>query len=106
MRPFAWNSQRFAPTVLPDEELLRRVAGGDPAAYTTLYERYQARLFRFLVSFVNDHRKTEDLTQEVLLEVWKKAGRCGGDVGLLWNLGKRGEGEGRAAPTLRKRSKR
>jgi RNA polymerase sigma-70 factor (ECF subfamily) len=58
---------------LSDEELLRRVADSDPAAYATLYERYRARLSRFLASFVNDHRKTEDLTQEVLLEVWKKA---------------------------------
>jgi RNA polymerase sigma-70 factor (ECF subfamily) len=59
---------------LSDEELLRRVADGDPPAYTTLYQRYQARLRRFLASWLNDAREIEDLTQEVLLEIWKKAG--------------------------------
>jgi RNA polymerase sigma-70 factor (ECF subfamily) len=59
---------------LPDEELLRRVVGGDSAAYAVLYQRYHARLGRFLASWLHDPRKTEDLTQEVLLEVWKSAG--------------------------------
>lgn len=59
---------------LPDEDLLQQVAGGDTAAYTVLYQRYHVRLCRFLASRLNDPRKTEDLAQEVLLEVWKSAG--------------------------------
>jgi RNA polymerase sigma-70 factor, ECF subfamily len=57
-----------------DEELLQQVAGGDPAAYTTLYQRYQARLRRFFASWLNDAREIEDFAQEVLLEIWKRAG--------------------------------
>jgi RNA polymerase sigma-70 factor (ECF subfamily) len=59
---------------LSDEELLQQVAGGDTAAYAVLYQRYHARLCRFLALWLNDPRKTEDLTQKVLLEVWKSAG--------------------------------
>ncbi len=59
---------------LSDEALLQQIAGGDTAAYTVLYQRYHTRLCRFLRSQLNDPRKTEDLAQEVLLEVWKSAG--------------------------------
>ena len=74
--------------VLADEESLRRVAGGDSVAYTVLYQRYHTRLYRFLASWLTDHRKTEDLVQEVLLEVWKKAGTYRGcDQVSTWILG-------------------
>jgi RNA polymerase sigma-70 factor (ECF subfamily) len=74
--------------VLPDEDLLQRVAGGDTAAYAVFYRRYHARLCRFLASWLNDHRKTEDLTQEVLLEVWRNAGAYRGRSQVsTWILG-------------------
>src|SRR6185369_6617120 len=77
-----------APTLLSDEELLRQVAGGNSVAYTTLYQRYHTRLSRFLTSWFNDQRKTEDLTQEVLLEVWKNAGTYRGlSQASTWILG-------------------
>jgi RNA polymerase sigma-70 factor (ECF subfamily) len=77
-----------APTLHSDEELLRQVAGGNSVAYTTLYQRYHARLCRFLTSWFNDQRKTEDLTQEVLLEVWKNAGTYRGlSQASTWILG-------------------
>ena len=78
----------ISPPLLSDEELLRQVARGNPAAYTTLYQRYHARLRRFLTSWLNDQRKTEDLTQEVLLEVWKNAGTYRGlSRASTWILG-------------------
>ena len=74
--------------LLSDEELLQRVAGGDPAAYTALYQRYQARLRRFLASWLNDAREIEDLAQEVLLEIWKRAGTYRGlSQASTWILG-------------------
>jgi RNA polymerase sigma-70 factor (ECF subfamily) len=73
---------------LSDEELLRRVADSDTAAYAVLYQRYHARLCRFLGSWLNDPRKTEDLTQEVLLEVWKSASTYRGlSRASTWILG-------------------
>jgi len=50
------------------------VADGDTAAYAELYQRYHTYLGRCLASWLPESRKTEDLTQEVLLEVWKSAG--------------------------------
>jgi RNA polymerase sigma-70 factor (ECF subfamily) len=73
---------------LSDEELLQRIADGDPVAYTVLYQRYHPRLCRFLASWLNDQRKTEDLVQEVLLEVWKKAATYRGlSQASTWILG-------------------
>jgi RNA polymerase sigma-70 factor (ECF subfamily) len=72
----------------PDEELLRRVAKGDAAAYATLYQCYHARLRRFLASWLHDPQKAEDLTQDVLLEVWKHAGTYRGRSRVsTWILG-------------------
>ena len=67
-----------------DEDLLQQVAGGDPTAYDVLYQRYYARLGRFLASWLTDPRKTEDLRHEVLLEVWKSAGTYRGHGHARW----------------------
>ena len=73
---------------LPDEDLLRRVAGGNTAAYDVLYQRYYPRLGRFLASWLPDPQKTEDLTHEVLLEVWQRTGTYRGRSQVsTWILG-------------------
>ena len=53
--------------------MLRRVAAGDREAFKALYERYQRRLFCYLVKMVNDQGRAEELTNDVLLEVWRGA---------------------------------
>ena len=40
--------------VCPDDEAMRRVAGGDSAALAVLFDRHKARLFAFLVHMLGE----------------------------------------------------
>jgi RNA polymerase sigma-70 factor, ECF subfamily len=50
-----------------DEELLRSLKQGDEAAFTVLYRRRQAGIFRFALHMTGDLVVAEDVTQEVFL---------------------------------------
>ena len=61
-----------------DAELLSRVAAQDRQAIAPLYERFQPRIYRFLVRMVKDGGMAEELVNEVFLDVWRGAGRFEG----------------------------
>jgi hypothetical protein len=50
-----------------DEELLRALLDGDEQAFTALYRRRQAGLFRFALQMGGSAAVVEDVTQEVFL---------------------------------------
>jgi RNA polymerase sigma-70 factor (ECF subfamily) len=50
-----------------DAHLVSRVRAGDTAAFRLLYQRYEQRVFRFLVRLANDRAVAEDLFQETWL---------------------------------------
>ncbi|MFJ7244411.1 sigma-70 family RNA polymerase sigma factor [Kitasatospora sp. NPDC098652] len=55
------------------EQLLMRVAGGDPRAFDQLHDAIGAALFLIVLRVVRDRGHTQDVVQEVLLEIWRKA---------------------------------
>ena len=57
-----------APT---DEDLARRAAAGDRAAFGEVVRRYGPRLFGFLRPMTPRGRETADLLQDVWLKVWQ-----------------------------------
>lgn len=59
----------------PDEELLARVARGDPAAVRALMARKLPRIHGLAARLLNDAAEAEDVTQEVFVRAWKQAGR-------------------------------
>jgi RNA polymerase sigma factor (sigma-70 family) len=59
----------------PDEELLPRVAMGDPAAVRTLVARKLPRLLSLAGRMLGDGQEAEDVAQEAFLRIWKQAGR-------------------------------
>jgi RNA polymerase sigma-70 factor, ECF subfamily len=61
-----------------DDEIIRRIAGGDRQAMRLLFARYHVRLYRFISRLVNDTAAAEDLMNEVFLEVWRQANRFQG----------------------------
>lgn len=61
-----------------DHELIRRVAGGDRSAFRTLFEAYQQSVFRYLVRLMRDEAVARELTNDVMIEVWKGAARFEG----------------------------
>ncbi|MET9325587.1 ECF RNA polymerase sigma factor SigK [Tsukamurella sp. NPDC003166] len=58
----------------PADGLLRRVAARDVGAFRGLYERTGHLVFGTAVRVVGDRGYAEEITQEVYLEVWGKAG--------------------------------
>ena len=57
------------------EDLLVRVARGDQAAFATLYDRVGSQVFGLVRRVLRDPSQSEEVTQEVLLEVWRNATR-------------------------------
>ncbi|MFE2757712.1 ECF RNA polymerase sigma factor SigK [Actinosynnema sp. NPDC059335] len=60
---------------VPAEELLGLVARGDDAAFARLYDKVVGRVFGLVRRVVRDHAQSEEVTQEVLVEVWRTAAR-------------------------------
>jgi RNA polymerase sigma-70 factor (ECF subfamily) len=57
-----------------DEELLQAARRGDEDAFTSLYGRYQARIYRFALHMSGSSGVAEDVTQEVFLTVLNSDG--------------------------------
>lgn len=61
-----------APTI---DELVSRVAGGDQAAFSDLYDGMAPRLLGLIKRILVDHAQSEEVAQEVFLEIWQTATR-------------------------------
>ncbi len=56
-----------------DEELLKKIAGGDQDALLTLYDRYGRLVYSLAYRVLQDHQLAEEVTQDVFTRVWKAA---------------------------------
>lgn len=57
------------------ELLVGRIARGDAQAFEFLYDELSASVYGLARRVVRDPTRAEDVTQEVFLEVWRKAAR-------------------------------
>lgn len=64
-----------------EKELLLRVAKGDQEAYAALYDRLAPTVIGVVRGVVRDPAQSEEVAQEVLVEVWKSAARFDADRG-------------------------
>jgi len=62
------------PILDTDEVLLVRVAGGDRAAFATLFARYAAKVKGYLIRLGARGAMAEDLAQDAMVAVWRRAG--------------------------------
>lgn len=69
-------------------DLLLLVAKGDQDAFTTLYDHIAAPVLGIVRSVLRDRAQSEEVAQEVLVEVWRTAARFSPDRGsaLSWVL--------------------
>lgn len=56
-------------------ELLLRVADGDQAAFARLYDMLSPRAFGLILRVLVDRSQSEEVLQEVFLEIWQSATR-------------------------------
>src|SRR6476660_5412522 len=56
-------------------QLLLRVASGDQAAFARLYDMLSPRVFGLIVRVLVDRSQSEEVLQEVFLEIWQSAAR-------------------------------
>ena len=74
----------LAPAALPDassEQLLVAVAGGDTNALSVLYDRVTPQVLGVALRVLRDRALAEEVSQEVMVEVWRKATRFDPDRG-------------------------
>lgn len=53
--------------------LIRDIARKDPASFQRFYRKYSGLLYSTVSNVLNDHHDTEDIMQEVLVQIWQKA---------------------------------
>lgn len=61
--------------MLPDDELARRVAAGDRAAFSALYDRFAGRVYGLCLHMLREPAAAEEVSQETFLKVWARAGQ-------------------------------
>ena len=65
------------------EQLLRRASLGDESAFARLYDALAARVYGLVARVVRDRAQSEEVTQEVFVEVWRQSARFDPDRGSV-----------------------
>ncbi len=71
------------PSRLEDEALIKAIVTGQSAALGTLYDRYGRLVFSLAYQIIQDDAVAEEITQEVFLQIWNKAGTFHGELGKV-----------------------
>ncbi|MGW5399526.1 ECF RNA polymerase sigma factor SigK [Streptomyces sp. NPDC003952] len=64
-------------------ELMARVAQGDQDAFSALYDAVAGTVFGIAVKVVRDRAQSEEVAQEVMIDVWRQAARYRPDQGSV-----------------------
>jgi RNA polymerase sigma-70 factor (ECF subfamily) len=62
-----------------DFELVKAAAAGDSAAFEKLYQQHHKRVYSLCLRMLGNGVQAEDLTQEVFMQLFRKAGSFRGD---------------------------
>ncbi|WP_240416100.1 RNA polymerase sigma factor [Paenibacillus periandrae] len=69
--------------LLPDQELMKRIAAKDEEALKQLYDHYEKPIYSFAYRMVRDAMMSEEIVQELFLRIWHTAERFDGAQGKL-----------------------
>jgi RNA polymerase sigma-70 factor (ECF subfamily) len=80
------RSEKASPS--DDARLIRGILAGKDSAFAELWERYERRIYYFALKRMKDASDAEDVTQEVLLQVFRGLAKFEGRSTLLtWMFG-------------------
>ena len=71
---WAYHSPVASSIPSSEEEWIAQLADGDADAFAHLYDAWSGRLFALILQIVVDRAQSEEVLQEVFLEVWRTAG--------------------------------
>lgn len=72
---------------VPDEDLLKRIAGGDASAFALLFAKYKNAVFGLAFHLMGSRMQAEDIAQETWIRVVKNAASFrGGGSARAWVL--------------------
>jgi RNA polymerase sigma-70 factor (ECF subfamily) len=67
-----------------DARLLQRMARGDRAAFSELYDRFSRPLYSAALRILGDTRETEDIVHDVFLTMWEKCAAFSAERGTAF----------------------
>ena len=67
-----------------DARLLQRMARGDRAAFSDLYDRFSRPLYSAALRILGDARETEDIVHDVFLTIWEKSAAFSAERGTAF----------------------
>ncbi|MGW3377198.1 sigma factor, partial [Streptomyces hydrogenans] len=56
-------------------DVMRKVAQGDQQAFSALYDALAPMVFGLVVRVLRDRAQSEEVTQEVMIDLWRQAAR-------------------------------
>src|SRR6478609_5816346 len=65
-----------------ERQLIARLRAGDDTAVQELADRYRSRIFQLAMRYMKNHEDAEEVTQDVLLKVYRKVDAFRGDAQL------------------------
>ncbi len=68
---------------IPDQNLIRRVVGGDEAALAILYDRYAGIVYSVVSRVLKDVGAAEEVLQDIFHQLWRTASNFDADRGTL-----------------------
>jgi len=60
------------PSAIQDRLLLRSVSAGDASAFGVLFDKYSAKIYRFIFFKVSSKETAEDLSSQCFLKMWER----------------------------------
>ena len=88
-----------------DNVIIRRIQGGDVDAFAQLVQKYHKNLLSFIYRFVRDSHLSEDIGQEVFLDVYKSLARFDPELGTPFSAWLYISARNRCISELRKRGR-
>lgn len=67
---------------IQERELIARLQAGDDTAVQELADRYRSRIFQLAMRYMKNREDAEEVTQDVLLKVYRKVSAFRGDAQL------------------------